>query len=182
MHRRCLLSLYKVMMNRVVSVWEPFCFTPIYFLCVCLCSSFEVKMAVEKRLAFSIVQFLRDQTHCGALNSDEQESLEGRPTLYRYSTGCSCSVHFSALRYTCSYLTVPIKRENTEEQLLPSNLCAGVFHPIWSVSHSGCAAKLWLTIITLLNPIVWLLLLSLNLLSVLSPTSCSCDPVFGDDL
>uniref|UniRef100_A0A3Q3K6Y9 Small glutamine-rich tetratricopeptide repeat-containing protein beta n=1 Tax=Monopterus albus TaxID=43700 RepID=A0A3Q3K6Y9_MONAL len=33
-------------------------------------------MAVEKRLAFSIVQFLRDQTHCGALNSDEQESLE----------------------------------------------------------------------------------------------------------
>jgi hypothetical protein len=35
-------------------------------------------MAVEKRLAFSIVQFLRDQTHCGALNSDEQESLEGR--------------------------------------------------------------------------------------------------------
>lgn len=40
---------------------------------------FEVKkkMAVEKRLAFSIVQFLRDQTHGGALNSDEQESLEG---------------------------------------------------------------------------------------------------------
>lgn len=34
-------------------------------------------MAVEKRLAFSIVQFLRDQTHGGALNSDEQESLEG---------------------------------------------------------------------------------------------------------
>ncbi|KAJ7988503.1 hypothetical protein DPEC_G00324230 [Dallia pectoralis] len=33
-------------------------------------------MAVEKRLAFSIVQFLRDQTNCGALNSDEQESLE----------------------------------------------------------------------------------------------------------
>ncbi|XP_033951859.1 small glutamine-rich tetratricopeptide repeat-containing protein beta isoform X2 [Pseudochaenichthys georgianus] len=33
-------------------------------------------MAVEKRLAFSIVQFLRDQTHQGALNSDEQESLE----------------------------------------------------------------------------------------------------------
>uniref|UniRef100_G3PTM0 Small glutamine rich tetratricopeptide repeat co-chaperone beta n=1 Tax=Gasterosteus aculeatus aculeatus TaxID=481459 RepID=G3PTM0_GASAC len=33
-------------------------------------------MAVEKRLAFSIVQFLRDQTHCGALNSDEQESLD----------------------------------------------------------------------------------------------------------
>uniref|UniRef100_A0A3Q0R0K3 Small glutamine-rich tetratricopeptide repeat-containing protein beta n=1 Tax=Amphilophus citrinellus TaxID=61819 RepID=A0A3Q0R0K3_AMPCI len=33
-------------------------------------------MAVEKRLAFSIVQFLRDQTHCGTLNSDEQESLE----------------------------------------------------------------------------------------------------------
>ncbi|KAK9967988.1 hypothetical protein ABG768_002342 [Culter alburnus] len=34
------------------------------------------KMAVEKRLAYSIVQFLRDQTHCGSLNSDEQESLE----------------------------------------------------------------------------------------------------------
>lgn len=34
-------------------------------------------MAVEKRLAYSIVQFLRDQTHSGALNSDEQESLEG---------------------------------------------------------------------------------------------------------
>ncbi|XP_056290076.1 small glutamine-rich tetratricopeptide repeat-containing protein beta [Pseudoliparis swirei] len=33
-------------------------------------------MAVERRLAFSIVQFLRDQTHRGALNSDEQESLE----------------------------------------------------------------------------------------------------------
>ncbi|KAI9544919.1 hypothetical protein NQZ68_040792 [Dissostichus eleginoides] len=39
-------------------------------------SSFQIKMAVEKRLAFSIVQFLRDQTHQGALNSDEQESLE----------------------------------------------------------------------------------------------------------
>uniref|UniRef100_A0A3Q2PZH9 Small glutamine-rich tetratricopeptide repeat-containing protein beta n=1 Tax=Fundulus heteroclitus TaxID=8078 RepID=A0A3Q2PZH9_FUNHE len=34
------------------------------------------KMAVEKRLAFAIVQFLRDQTHRSALNSDEQESLE----------------------------------------------------------------------------------------------------------
>uniref|UniRef100_A0A674MQ21 Small glutamine-rich tetratricopeptide repeat-containing protein beta n=1 Tax=Takifugu rubripes TaxID=31033 RepID=A0A674MQ21_TAKRU len=34
------------------------------------------KMAVEKRLAFSVVQFLRDQIHCAALNSDEQESLE----------------------------------------------------------------------------------------------------------
>uniref|UniRef100_A0A8C9UZ67 Small glutamine-rich tetratricopeptide repeat-containing protein beta n=1 Tax=Scleropages formosus TaxID=113540 RepID=A0A8C9UZ67_SCLFO len=33
-------------------------------------------MAVEKRLAFSIVQFLRDQTNRGTLNSDEQESLE----------------------------------------------------------------------------------------------------------
>uniref|UniRef100_H2SH54 Small glutamine rich tetratricopeptide repeat co-chaperone beta n=1 Tax=Takifugu rubripes TaxID=31033 RepID=H2SH54_TAKRU len=33
-------------------------------------------MAVEKRLAFSVVQFLRDQIHCAALNSDEQESLE----------------------------------------------------------------------------------------------------------
>lgn len=38
-------------------------------------------MAVEKRLAYSIVQFLRDQTHCGSLNSDEQESLEGRSAL-----------------------------------------------------------------------------------------------------
>ncbi|XP_051541593.1 small glutamine-rich tetratricopeptide repeat-containing protein beta-like isoform X2 [Myxocyprinus asiaticus] len=34
------------------------------------------KMAVEKRLAYSIVQFLRDQTNCGSLNSGEQESLE----------------------------------------------------------------------------------------------------------
>ncbi|KAL4617599.1 small glutamine-rich tetratricopeptide repeat-containing protein beta isoform X1 [Arapaima gigas] len=34
------------------------------------------EMAVEKRLAFSIVQFLRDQTNRGTLNSDEQESLE----------------------------------------------------------------------------------------------------------
>uniref|UniRef100_A0A3B3QYB5 Small glutamine rich tetratricopeptide repeat co-chaperone beta n=1 Tax=Paramormyrops kingsleyae TaxID=1676925 RepID=A0A3B3QYB5_9TELE len=33
-------------------------------------------MSVERRLAFSIVQFLRDQTHRGTLNSDEQESLE----------------------------------------------------------------------------------------------------------
>ncbi|KAM9820553.1 LOW QUALITY PROTEIN: small glutamine-rich tetratricopeptide repeat-containing protein beta [Neosynchiropus ocellatus] len=33
-------------------------------------------MSVEKRLAFSIVQFLREQSHGGALNSDEQESLE----------------------------------------------------------------------------------------------------------
>uniref|UniRef100_A0AAV2ITN9 Small glutamine-rich tetratricopeptide repeat-containing protein beta n=1 Tax=Knipowitschia caucasica TaxID=637954 RepID=A0AAV2ITN9_KNICA len=33
-------------------------------------------MAVEKRLAYSIVQFLRDQTNSGTLNSDEQESLE----------------------------------------------------------------------------------------------------------
>lgn len=49
-------------------------------LCIpkCYIIFFAAKMAVEKRLAFSIVQFLRDQTHCGALNSDEQESLEGR--------------------------------------------------------------------------------------------------------
>lgn len=40
-------------------------------------SRFKKKMAVEKRLAFSVVQFLRDQIHCAALNSDEQESLEG---------------------------------------------------------------------------------------------------------
>ncbi|XP_023183063.1 small glutamine-rich tetratricopeptide repeat-containing protein beta-like isoform X2 [Xiphophorus maculatus] len=33
-------------------------------------------MAVEKRLGFAIVQFLRDQTHRSALNSDEQENLE----------------------------------------------------------------------------------------------------------
>lgn len=41
-------------------------------------------MAVEKRLGFAIVQFLRDQTHRSALNSDEQESLEGKsahPTI-----------------------------------------------------------------------------------------------------
>ncbi|MGH0181102.1 UNVERIFIED_CONTAM: hypothetical protein FKN15_005957 [Acipenser sinensis] len=33
-------------------------------------------MSVEKRLAFSIVQFLRDQTQSETLNSDEHESLE----------------------------------------------------------------------------------------------------------
>ncbi|XP_039614602.1 small glutamine-rich tetratricopeptide repeat-containing protein beta isoform X1 [Polypterus senegalus] len=33
-------------------------------------------MSVEKRLAFSIVQFLRDQTRSEALNSDEHESLD----------------------------------------------------------------------------------------------------------
>ncbi|XP_063068865.1 small glutamine-rich tetratricopeptide repeat-containing protein beta [Engraulis encrasicolus] len=33
-------------------------------------------MSVEKRLAFSIVQFLREQTQKGSLSSDEQESLE----------------------------------------------------------------------------------------------------------
>ncbi|KAF5886331.1 small glutamine-rich tetratricopeptide repeat-containing protein beta, partial [Clarias magur] len=33
-------------------------------------------MAVEKRLAYSIVQFLRDQTRSGTLSSDQQESLE----------------------------------------------------------------------------------------------------------
>lgn len=38
-------------------------------------------MAVEKRLAFSVVQFLRDQIQCAALNSDEQESLEGGSAL-----------------------------------------------------------------------------------------------------
>lgn len=38
-----------------------------------------VSMSVEKRLAFSIVQFLREQTHQGSLSSDEQESLEGMP-------------------------------------------------------------------------------------------------------
>jgi len=68
-------------------------------------------MAVEKRLAYSIVQFLRDQTHCGSLNSDEQESLEGRsPSCLKhlksqaYSwTGCSDSglseSHHSKLFY-----------------------------------------------------------------------------------
>lgn len=33
-------------------------------------------MSVEKRLAYSIMHFLRDQTNSGTLNSDEQESLE----------------------------------------------------------------------------------------------------------
>ncbi|KAF4082738.1 hypothetical protein AMELA_G00154940 [Ameiurus melas] len=40
------------------------------------CSVLSDSMAVEKRLAYSIVQFLRDQTRSGSLNSDEQESLE----------------------------------------------------------------------------------------------------------
>ena len=38
-------------------------------------------MATEKRLAFSIVQFLRDHAHRGSLNSDEQESIEGTRTF-----------------------------------------------------------------------------------------------------
>lgn len=33
-------------------------------------------MSVEKRLGYSIVHFLREQTNSGTLNSDEQESLE----------------------------------------------------------------------------------------------------------
>lgn len=50
-------------------------------------------MAVEKRLAFSVVQFLRDQIHCAALNSDEQESLEGgsAPPLPTLHTNTSLS-------------------------------------------------------------------------------------------
>lgn len=50
-------------------------------------------MAVEKRLAFSVVQFLRDQIHCAALNSDEQESLEGGsvPPLSTLRTNTSLS-------------------------------------------------------------------------------------------
>lgn len=57
-------------------------------------------MAVEKRLAFSIVQFLRDQTHCGALNSDEQESLEGRS-----ATLCTHILESSPLSPICSSLS-----------------------------------------------------------------------------
>lgn len=79
-------------------------------------------MAVEKRLAFSIVQFLRDQTHCGALNSDEQESLEGRSAalftlrfgklLYKYRTLRSSPVCFRMkLTYIWSELTVAVQRE-----------------------------------------------------------------------
>ncbi|KAK0143003.1 Small glutamine-rich tetratricopeptide repeat-containing protein beta [Merluccius polli] len=43
---------------------------------VFVCPKEENTMATERRLAFSIVQFLRDQAHGGSLNSDEQESLE----------------------------------------------------------------------------------------------------------
>lgn len=57
-------------------------------------------MAVEKRLAFSIVQFLRDQTHCGTLNSDEQESLEGRSTHCTYALESVCAnIGHSALSH-----------------------------------------------------------------------------------
>lgn len=63
-------------------------------MCVSLrVCSFPVTMAVEKRLAFSVVQFLRDQIHCAALNSDEQESLEGGsvPPLSTLRTNTSLS-------------------------------------------------------------------------------------------
>ncbi|MGH0162245.1 UNVERIFIED_CONTAM: hypothetical protein FKN15_047680 [Acipenser sinensis] len=40
-------------------------------------------MSVEKRLAFSIVQFLRDQTQSETLNSDEHESLEEAATYFK---------------------------------------------------------------------------------------------------
>ncbi|KAI5620113.1 small glutamine-rich tetratricopeptide repeat-containing protein beta, partial [Silurus asotus] len=54
-------------------------------------------MAVEKRLAYSIVQFLRDQIHSGSRNSDEQESLEVAvqclETTFKFS---SSDVHLAA--------------------------------------------------------------------------------------
>ena len=62
---------YQYLCNNHVSLLK-------YSLITTCVQQFAEKMAVEKRLAFSIVQFLRDQTHCGALNSDEQESLEGK--------------------------------------------------------------------------------------------------------
>lgn len=52
-------------------------------------------MAVEKRLAFSIVQFLRDQTHGGSLNSDEQESLEGGSAALTGGLALSDATSFS---------------------------------------------------------------------------------------
>jgi len=58
-------------------------------------------MAVEKRLAYSIVQFLRDQTHCGSLNSDEQESLEGRSP--------SCLKHLKSQAFSTLGLAVQIQ-------------------------------------------------------------------------
>lgn len=63
-------------------------------------------MAVEKRLAFSVVQFLRDQIHCAALNSDEQESLEGgsvppSSTLaHQHETGLDVFCFFSLINHT----------------------------------------------------------------------------------
>ncbi len=57
-------------------------------------------MAVEKRLAYSIVQFLRDQTHCGSLNSDEQESLDGRSH--------SCLKHLKSQAFFTLVLAVQI--------------------------------------------------------------------------
>lgn len=66
------------------------------------------KMAVEKRLAYSIVQFLRDQTHCGSLNSDEQESLDGRSP--------SCLKHLKSQAFFTLGLAVQILLTLSDER------------------------------------------------------------------
>lgn len=43
----------------------------------CLSLSTSATMTDNKRLAFSIIQFLHDQLQSGTLSSDAQESLEG---------------------------------------------------------------------------------------------------------
>lgn len=92
------MILFVWLCSSVTTVCVPYCFQTIS-----CAQQFAEKMAMEKRLAFSIVQFLRDQTHCGALNSDEQESLEGR------STRCLISKCF--WKYYALLLLPPIQYE-----------------------------------------------------------------------
>ncbi|TRY92578.1 hypothetical protein DNTS_020495 [Danionella cerebrum] len=54
-------------------------------------------MAAEKRLAYSIVQFLRDQTHSVSLNSDELESLEGNNHMKEENYSCAVECYTKAI-------------------------------------------------------------------------------------
>ncbi|XP_056322127.1 small glutamine-rich tetratricopeptide repeat-containing protein beta isoform X3 [Danio aesculapii] len=81
-------------------------------------------MAVEKRLAYSMVQFLRDQTHCGSLNSDEQESLEGNNHMKEenYSSAVDCYTKAIELDqrnavYYCNRAAAHSKLENYTEAM-----------------------------------------------------------------
>lgn len=125
-------DVYKYSWNRrfmdycIYSIsWVFFCFTEVENCCLYASFSCNVppdsvqqifpqdlsdKMAVEKRLAYSIVQFLRDQTHCGSLNSDEQESLEGRSP--------SCLKHLNRLFYSGQCQKSPQRRHTLNFSVL----------------------------------------------------------------